>query len=64
MCTASLYAKSGGTALPMVVLTTPSLPSNLNESGKLCNLIASLIVKALVAIGCTLLHPDIIPKVV
>lgn len=48
----------------MTVLMSPSRPESLNESGKLCNLSASRIVSALVAMGCTLFPPEIMLKLV
>src|SRR5437016_4517277 len=42
----------------------PKFPGKQYESGKDCILAASRMVKDRVAIGCTFLQPEIIPKVV
>lgn len=64
MWVANAYAKSGGTAFPIAVRISPTVPCNLKLSGKLCKRIASRIVIERVAIGWTFLQPEIIANVV
>lgn len=59
-----MYANQGGTAFPIEVLMSLTLPVNLKLSGKLCKRKASLIVIDRVATGWTFLHPEIIANVV